>query len=1228
MLLFCPRIDYADKELTDKCPVCGREYQFPLIYPPHSIKEYRNITSLGRGFYGAVFYAEHGNLGSPCVIKISPVDIYSFFNKDFEKECRQHLEASRGASHIISINNADTLDVTFSDNQPTTIKCHISELQYIRGELLSNYLKTNKHLSAMTLCQIAIDLLRIRQEFEQKLKNHNDLHADNILVCTLPNDQRRANAFDDLIRVYALDLGSVSDGSTSNAGQLKFGDLHWIAKHIDILIDKLLINPDKVEDSENRIALALQTVLNRLISSPENNRGDIQDQIDQIEKAIIRAKSPWYPWRDNFTLKNFGEHYNAQTLSPWHVPNLLVDPDSKWIPQVSQAGPQIITGMRGCGKTLILRSLEFHARLSKHHNESGSNDECLTKIKTDNYIGLLVSAQRLLDIRQDSLAKTSQRLTRLFIYFSLQAVRAAQHLKDIFPDQININAHKILSNSIDELIIEDTNLINSNSLDELEANLLRLTIKATRNISSYSVHGSASDVFTHFSDHLRQCSPLWSSAQVFYLLDDVSTRYLTIEKVGDLLSTCLFQSPSCAFKLTSEWQTIQLGLRSPGKIHPIRIGRDIQLFDLGAEVYETIRNKTTGLPFVQNILQHRSNYCISHPTKILPKDLLGDVPLITIASDIARSTKTGRSRKDAYRGLSCLAHVCVGDIGDIIQLYYEILKKWDGVKSPVPASDQSNSFQDFSSRRLYDLNRRASSLKLHATSFAEASHSLLVKSYKEFKEMRKKDALATWRDRQYTSIYVRVTLKEELKKEKQVDHLRELIDAGVFVFSGGSARTKTRDKDQFLQFKLAYRKIYGLANYIGISDRDRFELSGIDLEEWLEEPEKGKAILLRNLGSDDNDSPKPENTDSDLDKITQNGQRIDKIQPIQLNLFATNSAPSVSTENIHLEKLEKINHPIRFEMIGAARLSKIRFDSILVGLGFEERTYKSNEHLCKYTTPKNVYAIKYNRDGFSTQISDLWKNTQCIFHEVSYNESFLKTNWDIGKTAIIDISGLAKPIIFLSIRSQLILHGEIYICYASANNNYPLQSDLESILVAERSQNPYLLLERLGNVLKGEEGPYEPIKLLQDDYDETRNRSLLAFSSPKHERLFSLLDYRDYDQIEIITSSKKTPRAKVSRLVSDVLAKNNPNTHIIEQDTDDLDKLVLNMDASYLRLYEQLGSNFDIGLTGSKIQAVASATLAAKRKISQAWYVKPSDFDEKRFSTGFKSLKIFKISLL
>ena len=88
--------------------------------------------------------------------------------------------------------------------------------------------------------------------------------------------------------------------------------------------------------------------------------------------------------------------------------------------------------------------------------------------------------------------------------------------------------------------------------------------------------------------------------------------------------------------------------------------------------------------------------------------------------------------------------------------------------------------------------------------------------------------------------------------------LRKLIDAGVFVLQGGVPRAKTRDGDPVQKFILKYRKLFGLSSFIGLSDRDRFELSGEDLREWLANPKRSKEILMRNLGGPLEDAEDPE----------------------------------------------------------------------------------------------------------------------------------------------------------------------------------------------------------------------------------------------------------------------------------------------------------------------------------------------------------------------------------
>ena len=242
----------------------------------------------------------------------------------------------------------------------------------------------------------------------------------------------------------------------------------------------------------------------------------------------------------------------------------------------------------------------------------------------------------------------------------------------------------------------------------------------------YSLTVHPNTAFPALAEAIRRCCPIWQIAQVLFLLDDVSTRYLNQPRIEELLSALMFQSPSCAFKLTSEAQTIELGLKSPGGIHLARVGRDLSVFDLGAEVYEKIKRpgEGNGRDFVEEILKQRARHFVAHPD-VAPGVLLDDVPLETIAVEIGESASSSRRRKEIYRGITALARMCVGDIGDVISLYEQILKKAAGQPLPIATKVQSECFQAFCAKRLYDLNRRGGFLKSVAKSFAEASHGVV-----------------------------------------------------------------------------------------------------------------------------------------------------------------------------------------------------------------------------------------------------------------------------------------------------------------------------------------------------------------------------------------------------------------------------------------------------------------------------------------------------------------------
>ena len=57
------------------------------------------------------------------------------------------------------------------------------------------------------------------------------------------------------------------------------------------------------------------------------------------------------------------------------------------------------------------------------------------------------------------------------------------------------------------------------------------------------------------------------------------------------------------------------------------------------------------------------------------------------------------------------------------------------------------------------------------------------------------------------------------------------------------------------------------------------------------------------------------------------------------------------------------------------------------------------------------------------------------------------------------------------------------------------------------------------------------------------------------------------------------------------------------------------------------GLNFEFGLTGSKLQAVACAAASAAFKVSQRWHLRPEKFNPERFTQHVSKAYYFQISL-
>lgn len=181
-------------------------------------------------------------------------------------------------------------------------------------------------------------------------------------------------------------------------------------------------------------------------------------------------------------------------------------------------------------------------------------------------------------------------------------------------------------------------------------------------------------------------------------------------------------------------------------------------------------------------------------------------------------------------------------------------------------------------------------------------------------------------------------------------------------------------------------------------------------------------------------------------------------------------------------------------------------------------------------------------------------------------------------------------------------------------------------LAAEEKHHRQKFFDTLAGILTGEAGPYRSIPLLEADADETRRNVFYAFASPKHERLLSLIDGRVIDRLEVVAPDGKSARNKVARQIANIAATDSANAEVTQIDSDDLGATVRFLLRGFEKWYVQQGFNFEIGLTGSKMEAVAAAAVSSICKVTQCWYVQPREFDRDRFTKGAGATRYFRIT--
>ena len=1191
--------------LGDECPNCGTKYSYPIDNQPTEIvgdKTYRITGHVGRGFYAAAFKCIEKDyvFSGEYILKVTPLNVIDYYKRGFENDCKKHFEndckkhfdlTKNNCRHIVRFIRHFYSKINFGSDE---IECAVVLEEFVDGYTLEKYIESDD-ITSNDCLQISISLLEMRDEWALNNTHHNDLHAGNIIVKR--TDYSEPDTGSNAMAV-AIDINSAAYRNRENAGYVR-DDLEFIGYHIrDMAVALNKRVRERGSDFDKRVVDALLDVSDRL-----DHQEDLEDQesagtLIRYIKNRIRREILYSPWKYEPDIL-FGDMINAQLIDSSYINMLFVD-GNEWFKSISKLQPQLITGMRGCGKTMLLYSLDIHARLPKYSNTIKGS--AIDGVLIDGFIGIKATCKifgRLVE------AEFDKKMSLLFWQYCVEAVRMAIHIQDLQGlQELNsdpINVESVIY-SIESVLSSVLDYNTKEKFPDLISFANFLTKEESTHFKKSSmISGEVSWAFCQLASAIRSFMGGFSNHNIFFLLDDASSRYLSKDDLEKLLVYLKFMDPRCCFKITTELQSLLLLNANNESV--FWNGRDYGVFDLGMEVLELLITENKKGCFIEKVLDKRAS-ALGNPDHKGCAQRLGHQKLVNIARNIIKSELP---KKDAnfpiYWGIEALNNLCVGDIGDIIHIYDMMIKEkpitskkllqldLEGTSAPLVKKEiQHNCYIKFSSNRVYSV--RDGRDYLIVKSFAEASHSLLVKS-----------SIAS--PRQYCNLHL--TLDSGF--EGQFKEIMTLIDRGLFVLSLGNNEIRGK---KGMQIKLRFRKAYGLAYKIGLGNNDRFELNGTQIEEWLKNPqsmtlEKSVKKISDNLDISLDDSEI--SLDDSVSDLTSNNVPTNEKREARedtVNVSGRNSIPNQS-QRLIIESINKPNH------IG----------TLVVSNGFEPRALESFRFLVNSLELDRIIFTKYKSVRYDEEYDKILGKCKCEVKRVTMDvENIIEAIDSNYGTVLVDITGLQKSLIYPIVKHCTIHLENFYVAYTRAERYMPTSEEVD-ILLNKLNGAEAEKIEALRSVPGGDLSGYVEERL-EPSIGDTSNRPVVLISpvSVKIGRVQELLENNEFDDVKLIVINGEENHRLFEMKVAQYIQAGCNNSEIItvSEDPNDLINKFVDVFNKNNR-----GSSIVVSLTGTKIQAMVFAALSSVYNIEQCIYERPVNYDL-GCSTGWGETLFFFVS--